>query len=418
MRFIDLFKLSTRMFKARTSRTLLTVLGMSIGIGAILFLVSLGYGLQKTLLEKITTADSLLTLDVSEAKSGAVTLNKDMIKNLEALPGVEEVSPAFQITTQGRIDDLSADLVTIGSKPSYLELGGYKATIGKLISDDDPEGVVISSAVAQVFNQDAASMIGKEISFSFFVPKSNSDSNTDTNANADADVNSQSQGEDQTALDRVESDKKYNIIGVIDGQDNVVYINSASLDNLNIDEYGQVKVKAHSSGEMATIRDTILGYGLLVSSLSDTVDQANQIFNVIKIILMLFGIVALVVSAIGMFNTMTITLLERTEEIGIMKSIGASDMGISAMFFMESAIMGFLGGVAGISLGWLLGQGFNVIINFVAAKFGGESVSLFYSPTWFVVSILVFSGVVGFFTGFVPARRASKIDPLDALRYK
>ena len=75
MRFIDLFKLSTRMFKARTSRTLLTVLGMSIGIGAILFLVSLGYGLQKTLLEKITTADSLLTLDVSEAKSGAVLLN-------------------------------------------------------------------------------------------------------------------------------------------------------------------------------------------------------------------------------------------------------------------------------------------------------------------------------------------------------
>ena len=265
-----------------------------------------------------------------------------------------------------------------------------------------------------MFNQDVESMIGKEISFSFFVPKNSSDSNTDTNA----DVNSQSQGEDQTTLERVESDKKYKIVGVIDGQDNVVYINSSSLDNLNINEYGQVKVKSHSNGEMTTVRDTILGYGFLVSSLSDTVDQANKIFNVIKIILMLFGIVALIVSAIGMFNTMTITLLERTEEIGIMKSIGASDMGISAMFFMESAIMGFLGGCAGVSLGWLLGRVFNVIINFVAARFGGESVSLFYSPTWFVLSILIFSGVVGFFTGFVPARRASKIDPLDALRYK
>ena len=68
MKFIDLFNLSTRMFKARTSRTLLTVLGMSIGIAAILFLVSLGYGLQKTLLERITTSDSILTLDVSEAR--------------------------------------------------------------------------------------------------------------------------------------------------------------------------------------------------------------------------------------------------------------------------------------------------------------------------------------------------------------
>jgi len=398
------------MFKARTSRTLLTVLGMSIGIGAILFLVSLGYGLQKTLLEKITTADSLLTLDVSEAKSGAVTLNKDMIKNLEALPGVEEVSPAFQITTQGRIDDLSADLVTIGSKPSYLELGGYKATIGKLISDDDPEGVVISSAVAQVFNQDAASMIGKEISFSFFVPKNNQA--------AASDEGGQVQNESQNNTDKIESDKKYKIIGVIDSQDNIVYINSASLDNLNISQYSQLKVKNHSSSEMATVRDTILGYGLLVSSLSDTVDQANQIFRIVQIVLMLFGIIALVVSAIGMFNTMTITLLERTEEIGIMKSIGASDGSISMMFFMESAIMGFLGGCAGILIGWLGGIGFNAIINFIASRFGGQSVNLFYSPMWFILSILVFSAVVGLLTGFAPARKASKIDPLDALRYK
>ena len=78
MKFIDLFKLATRMFKARTSRTLLTVLGMSLGIGAILFLVSLGYGLQKTLLERITTSDSLLTLDISEAKSGAVSWDNEL----------------------------------------------------------------------------------------------------------------------------------------------------------------------------------------------------------------------------------------------------------------------------------------------------------------------------------------------------
>src|SRR5665648_702881 len=103
MKFVDLFLLSIRMFTAKTSRTLLTVLGMSIGIGAILFLVSLGYGLQKTLLEKITTSDSLLTLDVAEPKSGVIKLDRNMVTNIEQSQGVLEVSPAFQLTTQGHI---------------------------------------------------------------------------------------------------------------------------------------------------------------------------------------------------------------------------------------------------------------------------------------------------------------------------
>ncbi|HHE46006.1 MAG TPA: FtsX-like permease family protein, partial [Candidatus Moranbacteria bacterium] len=125
-----------------------------------------------------------------------------------------------------------------------------------------------------------------------------------------------------------------------------------------------------------------------------------------------------VVSAIGMFNTMTITLLERTEEIGIMKSIGASDTMISLMFVMEATIMGFLGGVMGIVIGLLEGEAFNIMVNLIATHFGGERVNLFYSPIWFVLSIIIFSIFVGFLTGVIPARRASKIDPLDALRYK
>jgi putative ABC transport system permease protein len=119
-----------------------------------------------------------------------------------------------------------------------------------------------------------------------------------------------------------------------------------------------------------------------------------------------------------MFNTMTIALLERTGEIGIMKSIGASRSSISIMFITESTIMGILGGIGGVAVGILGGKIFNTLINLVASRFGGQSVDLFYSPMWFVVVIVVFAGFVGLFTGIVPARRASKIDPLDALRYK
>lgn len=404
MRFIDLFKLSTRMFKARTSRTLLTVLGMGIGIGAILFLVSFGYGLQKTLLERITTSDSLLTLDVTEAKLGAVSLDNDMIDSMKGIQGVDEVSPAFQITTQGKIDDISADLISIGIKPSFLKLGGFRVSHGETLSNSNSEGVVINSAVAQVFGKNEASeMIGSELSFSFFIAK---------------DVESVSDGMLQNEFERIDSDKKYKIVGVIEGEDNMVFINSESLRDLNIKKFSQVKLRCRSQGEMAVIRDIILDKGLLVSSLSDTVDQANQIFKIVQLVLMLFGIIALIVSAIGMFNTMTIALLERTEEIGIMKSIGASDMAISVMFIMESTIMGLLGGVGGVLVGLLGGEAFNRIINFVAARFGGDPVRLFYSPLWFVLTIIIFAAIVGFMTGFIPARRASRIDPLDALRYK
>jgi putative ABC transport system permease protein len=290
-----------------------------------------------------------------------------------------------------------------------LKLGGFKASKGVLLSDNDPDGIIISSSIAQVFGKDIDEMMGKEMTFSFFLPKSN----------AVAENNEQnSDSQSQNDLNRVDSDKKYKIVGVVDGEDNVIYVNSSSLSELNIDRYAQLKVKCRSTAEMGVIRDAILEYGLLVSSLSETVDQANQIFRVVQIILMLFGAIALVVSAIGMFNTMTITLLERTEEIGIMKSIGASDIGISVMFFMESAIMGFLGGIAGVVIGWLGGQSFNLGINFVASKFGGESVSLFRTPLWLVFAVVGSSAVVGLITGFVPARRASKTDPLDALRYK
>lgn len=404
MKFGDLFKLSTRMFKARTSRTLLTIFGMSIGIGAILFLVSFGYGLQKTLLERITTAESLLTLDVMEAKSGLVNLNAEMVEKIKSMPGVNEVSSAFQLNAQGKIDDISSDLAVKGVQPSFMRLGGIKIAEGEKLSDENKEGVIFSSSAAEVFGvkkEEVASIIGKEIKFSFLIPK-----------------NDEAEEGLQSSFEKIDSDKKYKIVGILEGEDDVVYMHSDSMQDLNIKRFSQVKVKCSSQAEMSVVRDNILEQGLLVSSLSETVDQANKIFGIIQIVLMLFGIIALVVSAIGMFNTMTIALLERTEEIGIMKSIGASDGGVSMMFIMESTIMGFLGGLGGVLIGYAGGAIFNQIINFIAARFGGEAVSLFYSPLWFVATIIIFAAAVGFLTGVVPARRASKIDPLEALRYK
>jgi putative ABC transport system permease protein len=391
------------MFKARTSRTLLTILGMSIGIGAILFLVSFGYGLQETLKARITTSESLLTLDITEAKAGIVSLDGKMIESIEKTEGVVEVSPSARLIAQGLLGDISADLSVNSIKPSFLRLGGTRISDGETLDDANPEGVVIASAVAQVFGKkEATEMIGQEISFVFFRPKK-----------------TEVGGEElQSNLERIDLDKKYKIIGVTEEEDSVIYVNSNSLGDLRIDNFIQAKVKCSSQQAMGLVRDSILNQGLLVSSLSDIIDQANTIFYVIQWILGVFGFIALGVSAIGMFNTMTIALLERTEEIGIMKSIGASDGTVSMMFITESTIMGFLGGISGVIIGLTGGYIFNFLINLLASHYGGQAVSLFYSPSILIILVIISAAVVGFFTGVVPARRASKIDPLDALRYK
>jgi len=405
MKFRDLFLLSTRMFKARTSRTFLTILGMSVGIGAIIFLVSLGYGLQNTLLEKITTSDSLLTLDVTSQRGEETKLNSETIQEIKKIENVDIISPSFQLESQGKMNDLTTDLPVAVVDSDYLKLGGVKLVEGRLINNDEINGIIISSSVAQIFNKTPAEIIGKEMNFIFFIPSEGGDSE-------------KTEIEKKDRQEKYEPKEKFKIIGVLESDDSTVYVNSKVVGDIKIKEFAQAKVKCMKSEKMAEISEKITKMGFVVSSLSETVDQANKIFRVVKIVLMLFGVIALVVSAIGMFNTMTITLLERTEEIGIMKAIGASDTMISLMFVMEASIMGFLGGLLGVIIGWMEGEIFNFAVNMVAVHFGGQKVDLFFSPVWFVMSVVIFSTTVGFLTGVVPARRASRIDTLDALRYK
>ncbi len=401
MRFIDLFKLSTRMFKARTSRTLLTILGISVGISAIIFLVSLGYGLQETLLKKITTADSLLTLDVSEGGRENVYLDNKTTEDIKKIGGVSEVSTKFQIKGQGSSENFSSDLNVAGVSPSFMKLSGIKVKKGEMLNDENPNGIVVSENVARALNKDPEDILEKEITFIFYL---NGEESSEKNL--------------QKKSKNIKSDTAYKVIGIIDEDESIVYINSLTLQVLNVERFSEFKVKCNSAEEMSAVRNAIEEYGLSVSSLSDTIDQAKKVFGVVQIALMLFGIIALIVSAIGMFNTMTIALLERTEEIGIMKSIGASNRGIAGIFLMESTIMGFLGGLGGVILGIVGGKFLNFIVNIIAKRFGGEAVTLFSTPLWFILLIIGFSAFVGFSTGVIPARRASQVDPLEALRYK
>lgn len=395
MRFLDVLKLSLRMFKARTMRTILTVLGMSVGIAAIMFLVSFGYGLQRTLLEKITTSDALVSLDVTVGKDESILLNQAMIEKLKGVAGVVDVIPALELPGQGKFDNITLDIGTVSTDPGFLKSQGLRITEGHLFDKGERHDAVITAGIAKVFNHTPEEMLGRTVSLTVF--------------------------KNQTSATRGESASlgtPYTIVGVAEGEENTVYLPLDSLQSFTITNYTTLKVKCRSTDTIESVRGVIDQLKLTASSISETVDQANKVFRAIQIILMVFGLIALFVSAIGMFNTMTIALLERTEEIGIMKAIGASKTSISLMFIMEATLMGLLGSIGGVVLGYLDGMIINFLINAVAKRFGGEAVNLFFSPLWFIMTVILFGIFVGFMTGIFPARKASQIDTLDALRYK
>lgn len=408
MRVSDILKLSTRMFKTRRMRTLLTILGIGIGIGAILFLVSLGYGLQRILLEEIATSDALLSLDISTRDEELLPLTKEAIDKFVALSGVSYVSPLVSVAGQVTLENVTANTMINGVLPNYFKLSGIRPIVGGLFKEGEEDSVLISLPIVKLLNlqqtggeissEQINQMVGKTASITLLLIQK-----TET-------------GEE---VKTVEFETKFKIAGVIeDATESLIYFPLSRLEDVGINKYQSAKVRVAESGLIEPVRAQAVAMGFIVAALSDTIEQANKVFSVLQVVLAMFGIVALTVSAIGMFNTMTIALLERTQEIGIMKSLGASNRNIWELFLAESIMMGFLGGVGGILVGYLGSEGLNLSVRFLAGALGGKTVNLFERPWWFILTILVFSTVVGLFTGLWPARHAARIRILAALRYK
>jgi putative ABC transport system permease protein len=393
----DVFRLATRMFRTNRSRTILTILGISVGIGAILFLVSLGYGLQQMILGQITTSDALLSLDVTAGSLTNFELDKDRLEEIRSIPGVVELSPQTTMQVQINMDEISTEVSGYFVDANFFRLDGTMIGRGDFYSENEKNKIIISSSVLQLLGISEEEAFEKKYRLNAFLPE-----------------------EDENGLRTlVEFDEDFYLAGIINEEGgNYIYLPLSLSQELDVYNYSKAKVKIESDQMMEAVRTAIVDKGFMVSALSDLIEQANQVFKVIQIILASFGIVALIVSAIGMFNTMTIALLERTQEIGVMKALGATGIDIWNMFLAESVIIGFFGGLGGIIIGIFGGEVFNYGINFLAGALGGEKIDIFYTPYWFIILIITFSTFVGFLTGFYPAQRAAKINALVALRYK
>ena len=220
--------------------------------------------------------------------------------------------------------------------------------------------------------------------------------------------------------EKIESNPtEYTIIGVVpDDKTPFFYVPFIDLRSLGVTKYSQVKVVSTSKESLQEVRQQVEAMGYSTRSVADTVEQIERLFATVRQVLAIIGMVALGVAALGMFNTLTVSLLERTREVGLMKAMGMKSHEVQELFLTESMIMGFFGGIAGISVGFVAGKLLGVIISTFAIFKGQGFLDVSFIPLSFVAVVFFLSLLVGIFTGVYPARRAKKISALNALRYE
>jgi ABC-type lipoprotein export system ATPase subunit/ABC-type antimicrobial peptide transport system permease subunit len=217
----------------------------------------------------------------------------------------------------------------------------------------------------------------------------------------------------------VSTPAEYTIVGVIaDNNAPLIYLPILNLKQMGINYYSQTKLIITDQSDVSGARKKIEALGYKTTSVVDTVNQINNLFASIRTVLALLGAVALSVAALGMFNTLTVSLLERTREVGMMKTMGMKSIEVQKLFLTESMIMGIFGGIGGLSLGFALGQVLSFILSLFSMFKGVGYINISYIPPLFTILILVLSLLVGFVTGIYPSRRATKISALNALRYE
>ncbi len=428
MKYKDIFKLSVRALSRQKIRTLLTSFAVFIGIFLIILMVSGTTGGSEILKEQFTSNFDLR--NVIAAPKGTLQFNfsapsveeEDVkpltpaaVDDLRKISGIEKIQPSISIigktlTLEGQEDALR----NIFGAGFDIQAGDkyIKEIMAGEVRDLKENEAIISTRVAKGYELEPQDIVGKKIIIkndpsSFFSSKVNDPG----------------------------KDYEFTVIGVVDiGADNNDFLLStnqtakmlaekggfaSSEEYLNEIGYDQLYITSKTEEVTEEVANQVREKGYDATTIEQILDIFGTVTNTIQIVFSMFGIIALVVASIGIINTMIMSVYERTKEIGVMKAIGASKATIRSLFLTEAAIIGFIGGL----LGLLVSLGLMAIIEFVVVKYifpaqDLEINNVFTTPLWLMIGPVVFSTFVGMLAGVYPAIRASKLRPVDALRYE
>lgn len=407
MKFDDLFEETFSALTVNKMRSGLTILGIVIGIASVIAMVSVGQGVQSTIEESIQSIGSNLIIvmpglqrgvgtQVSSGRGSAQTLTQDDANAIQTeISDIKAVAPEtsnrYQITAKGTNTNTSV----IGTVPEYPQVRNVEIDSGSFITS---QNIISLSKVA---------VLGPTTRDDLF-------------------------GENADAVGQTIKINKTNftVIGITkskggsgsSNQDDVIYVPITTAQTfLTGDRYvSQISVEADSQNDMAKVQQQISSLLLSRHNISDAqladfqvlnqediASAASTVTNTMTLLLASIAGISLVVGGIGIMNMMLTTVTERTREIGLRKAIGADEKNISSQFLAESFALTFLGGAIGIGLGWTAA--------FLITRFSGINTHVS------LLSILLAFGVssaIGIIFGYYPAHRASKLNPIEALRYE
>ena len=308
--------------------------------------------------------------------------------------GIDDIN-----TNNSSVNTGSLTLIELSEVSSESAAKEVNKTIKKIdLSNLAEKETVVNRAVLNLLGIEEADAVGKKFEISFVVV---------------GDL----LGKDNS---KIESNSvEYTIVGVTPEEKTpLIYVPFIDIRSLGLSNFSQVRVVSNDNNSLPKIRQQIEAMGFLTYSVSDTVNQINDLFTTIRTLLIILGMVALFVAALGMFNTLTVSLIERTREVGLMKAIGVKSSEVEQLFLTESILMGVFGGFFGIILGFLLGKLLGLVLSVFAVIKGVGFIDVSTVPLSLVIFISILSLVVGIITGIYPAKRAKKISALNALRYE
>lgn len=394
VRLRDLLPIAWGAIRRNRLRSGLTTGAVAVSIGVLVYLVSLGYGLEGLTLRSVEQSSSLLTLNITSPKREVSPLTPERVEKIASLAPTAEVLPQLTLSGFFGIENRRLSTTVVGVDGGFFgDSERTRTQTGTTFRTEDEQVAVVSTQFLRAFQFAVNKTPGVFFSLEL-----------------DADDFPEA---------RVLRDVK--VVGTVEDDAQIAYVPRQWLEDAlqqPVQEYQQVKLIVAQISDLEPTRQVLIANGFRVTAAADSVDEIRSVFRWIRIVLLVLGLVAVAVAAIGMFNTLTISLLERTREVGIMKALGARNRDVSRIFLLEAALLGAIGGVIGLGLAWGGQQLTYMLFNLLAFLAQGTVPQLFEVRWWLPTGAFAFALFLALATGFYPARRAGRLRVIDAIRYE